>query len=217
MEYRTPYPWYIDPPIHGTCTLYIKPPNTDILTPTNPWYLEPLLMVKWSPYPWNIEPLIHGISNPTPMVFSPPTHGTSNTLHMVFWTSYPWYIEPPLLVLWTQFMVQFTMMGFKILWQKFGPVVKISYGILTPGLIFQGFKIPYDTGFSVVCVARYLILFLFFGRLLYPFVIFFLLAIVLSIIRFMAPLIFSNCSYLLHVVLFLCSKWFFLIIAKTRT
>jgi hypothetical protein len=44
-------------------------------------------------------------------------------------------------------------------------------------------------------------LFLFFGRLLlYPFVIFFLLAIVLSTIRFVVPLIFSNCSYLLHVV-----------------
>jgi hypothetical protein len=48
-----------------------------------------------------------------------------------------------------------------------------------------------------------LILFLFVGRLLlYPFATFFLLAIVLSIIRFMTPLIFSNCSYLLHVVLF---------------
>jgi hypothetical protein len=166
MIYRTSYLWYFDllihivfePPIHGISNTlpmvyrssypwYIKPPHTDSLTPTNPWYLEPLLMVKWSPYPWNIEPLIHGISNPTPMVFPPTNHGTSNTLQMVFWTSYPWYIEPPLLVLWTQFMVQFTMMGFKILWQKFGPMVKISYGILTPGLIFQGFKIPHDTGF----------------------------------------------------------------------
>ena len=57
---------------------------------------------------------------------------------------YPWYIEPHLLV--KMRGVQFTMMGFKLLWQKFDPEVKIPYGILNPGFIFQGFKIPYEAG-----------------------------------------------------------------------
>ena len=155
MEYRTPFPWYIDPPIHGIS----NPPNTDSLTPTNPWYLEPLPMVKWSPYPWNIEPLIHGISNPIPMVFSPPTHGTSNTLQMVYWTP--------------SFGIMDSIYGSKYYDRNLAQWSKYHMVYWPPGWFFRGSKYHMTPVFSVVCVARYLILFLFFGRLLYPFVIFF--------------------------------------------
>jgi hypothetical protein len=51
MEYRPPYPCYIDPPTYGILT--------------------PLPMVYWPPYPWYIDPLTHGILTPLPMVFWP--------------------------------------------------------------------------------------------------------------------------------------------------
>jgi hypothetical protein len=56
MVYRTPYPWYIDPPAHGILIPY-------------PWYFDPLPMVYRPSYPWYIEPLTHGILTPLPMVF----------------------------------------------------------------------------------------------------------------------------------------------------
>ena len=101
-----------------------------------------------------IPGFFHAISNPLPMIFWSPTHGIIEPL---------WYIDPPthgilnplLMVLWTPSFgkneeVQFTMMRFKILWLKFDPWVKIPYGILNLGSIFQGFEKPYDTGLGWV-------------------------------------------------------------------
>ena len=59
-----PYPWYINPPIHGILT--------------------PLPMVYWPP--------THGISTPQPMVSWPPAHGISTSLPMVYQTLL-WYYE----------------------------------------------------------------------------------------------------------------------------
>jgi hypothetical protein len=43
------------------------------------------------------------------MVYQTPYQWYFHPLPMVHQTPYRWYIEPPLLVLWTQFMVQNTM------------------------------------------------------------------------------------------------------------
>ena len=67
MEYRPPYPWYIDPPpmvFWPPYPWYIDPPTHGILTPQS--------MVYWPPYPWYIDPLTHGIANPLPMGYRTP-------------------------------------------------------------------------------------------------------------------------------------------------
>ena len=152
------------------------------------WYFHPLTMVHQALYRWYFEPPIHGILNPLFWYYG-----------LNLWFNLPW---------WGSKYYDRNLAQWSIYHMVYWP----------PGWFFRGSKYHMTPVFSVGCVARCLILFLFVGRLLlYPFAIFFLLAIVLSIIRFMTPLIFSNCSYLLHVVLFLCSEWFFLIIAKTRT
>ena len=170
-------------------------------TPTD-GKVKSLPMEYWTPYPWYTKPHTNGISTPYTWYFEPPIHGILNPLFWYYglnlWFNLPWW-------------------GSKYYDRNLAPLSKYHIVYWPPGWFFRGSKYHMTPVFSVVCVAQYLILFLFFGRLLYPFVIFFLLAIILSIIWFMAPLIFSNCSYLLHVVLFFCSEWFFLIIAKTRT
>jgi hypothetical protein len=89
-------------------------------------------MLIFMSYPWYLEP---------------PTHGISNPLSMIYRTPYPWYIEPPTNGI-SNPPLLIKMRRFKIQLQKFDPGVKIPFGILTQGLIFQGFKISYDTGAS---------------------------------------------------------------------
>ena len=169
MAYRNPYQWYIETPIKGISNClpmvfrtpypcYIEPPTHGISNPL-PMVWRPPFMVLWTPYRWYIEPLTNGI-------LKSPIKGISNRLPIECQTPYPWYIEPPLMVfcspnnrisnplsmvyrtssLGRNEVVQFTLMGFKIQWRKCAPGVKTPYGILNPELIFQGFKIPYDTG-----------------------------------------------------------------------
>jgi hypothetical protein len=75
MVYGAPYPWYIDPPIHGILTPY-------------PWYFDPLPMVH--------RPPIHGIFTPLPMVVWPPAYllirnegGQYTIWHWSFFHSWP--------------------------------------------------------------------------------------------------------------------------------
>ena len=85
MVYRTPYPWYIEPPTHGILT--------------------PLPMVYQTSYPWYSDPPTHGtfvyrtpylgILTPYPRNIKPPIHGILTPLPMVYRTPYPWYFDPP--------------------------------------------------------------------------------------------------------------------------
>jgi hypothetical protein len=136
--YRTSYPWYFKPPNHGktkpVCMVFL-PLIHDITNPLsmvyrtpihcilNPFlrYIETPSMVYWAPYAWYIEPSTHDISNPLSLVHRTPSYGIMNPLPMEYRTPSLGKNEE----------VQFG--------------VKISYGILNPGSIFQGFKIPYDT------------------------------------------------------------------------
>ena len=82
MVYRPPYPWYIDPPIHGIST-----PLPMVYRPPYPWYIDPLNhgistplpMVYWPPYPWYFDPPTHGISTPLPMVYQTLSYGIMNS------------------------------------------------------------------------------------------------------------------------------------------
>jgi hypothetical protein len=123
MIYQSPYPCYIEPPIHGIlnpthgtlnllpmvyqtdCLWYIKPHIHGILNllPMVSW--PPILgksnhipRLLWPPYPWYIEPPTHGISNVLLWYYEPPTHGILNPLPTLYRTHYQWCIEPPRLV-----------------------------------------------------------------------------------------------------------------------
>ena len=73
IAYRTPYPWYIEHPIHGI--------------------LNTLSMVYWTSYPWYVEPRIQGILDPLPIVYRTHCSLYFNPLHMVYQSHYPWYFE----------------------------------------------------------------------------------------------------------------------------
>jgi hypothetical protein len=112
----------------------------------NIYWTHSLPMVFWPPYPWYIDPLNHGILTLLTMVYRPSTHGILTPLPMVYRPPYPWYIDLLPMVYQTLSYgimnssllgemrgLQFTMMGFKIQWQKIDPGVKIPYGKLNPG------------------------------------------------------------------------------------
>ena len=63
MVYRPPYPWYINPPIHGILTS--------------------LPMVYRPPNPWYFDPPAHGISTPLPMVYQTLSYGIMNSSLLV--------------------------------------------------------------------------------------------------------------------------------------
>ena len=106
MEYRPPYPWYINPLTYGILTslpMAYRPPYPWYFDPPTHVILTPLPMVYRPPYTWYFDPPTHGILNPLPMVFwptypwyiDPPTHGILNPLPMVYRPPYPWYFDPP--------------------------------------------------------------------------------------------------------------------------
>jgi hypothetical protein len=110
----TPYPWYIEPSIHGILT--------------------PLPMVYQTPYPWYFDPPTHGILTPLSMVywtpypwyFDNPTHGILTTLP-ISWlemrgVKIPWGFNLPY-----KGAGQFSIRGVNIPWIKIDPRVKIPY------------------------------------------------------------------------------------------
>ena len=122
MEYRPPYPWYIDPSTHGILT--------------------PLSMVYRPPYPWYIDPPTHGISTPQPMVFWPPYLWYIKPSLMVLWT------PPSLLIEMRGGSIYHE--GVQNTMTKIYPWVKISYVNWPRGQFTMGFKIPYDTGTTYI-------------------------------------------------------------------
>jgi hypothetical protein len=130
--------WHIEPPTHGMTKPFYGIMNPLLMEYRTPfqWYIKPPIKGISNAYPWNIKPPTHGILNPLLWYFAPLTNGISNPATMAYWTT----------MLGKNEGVQFTMMGFNIQCRKCAPGVKIPYGILNPGSIFQGFKIPYDTG-----------------------------------------------------------------------
>ena len=130
MVYGISYPWYFKPPNHRKAK-----PVCMVFWPPYTWYItNPLSMVYWAPYAWYIESSTHDISNTLSMVYRTPSYGIINPLPMAYRTPCSWYFDLP--------THRTPSLGKN---EEDQYVVNISYGILNPVSIFQGFKIPYDT------------------------------------------------------------------------
>ena len=90
----TPYPWYIEPPIHGIFN-YLPM----VCWPPFPWYFDTISMTIWTPYPWYVELSTHGILTHQPITYRSHIHGLLNPLPMVVLPLYTWYLIAQSLVI----------------------------------------------------------------------------------------------------------------------